>query len=371
MRNAARAPLVVSTLHGLLAIAIVGAIFRATGAAPGGETSAASASAPGSTQTSVGPKELGFEEILFVKRKPYSSDHYYTDIDNGTSPDRFLPDNGIYIYNLRTRSERAVVRAADLPGGKGFLGKISLSFDAKKVAFDFRQDPSSSFRIWEVNTDGTGLRRISFPPADEAEKAARWRKSWHTDDIHPCYLPDGDIIFSSTRCEHTILCGGSGSLVAPNLHRMHADGTHVEQLTRSPVSEFCPLVLDDGRVMYHRWEYIDKGARVAKTVWSMNPDGSRPQELYGLADDDTTIYMYPQPIPGSSHRFVCVGTCHFPQGGCLGAILLVDYGKGVRVRGPDPDQADYVQGDDRYPVTNITPDVFIQRRTEPGWHFLT
>jgi hypothetical protein len=45
---------------------------------------------------------------------------------------------------------------------------------------------------------------------------------------------------------------------------MNADGTQVVQLSRSPVSEFCPVVLDDGRVMYHRWEYIDKGARVAR-----------------------------------------------------------------------------------------------------------
>ena len=188
----------------------------------------------------VDPEELGFEEIVFVKRKPYSSDHYYTDINNGTSPDRFLPDNGIYIYNLRTRSERAVVTAADLPGGKGFIGKISLSFDAKKVVFDFRQDPGSGFRIWEVGIDGTGLRQVSFPPADEAEKVARWAQGWHTDDIHPCYLPDGKIIFSSTRCEHTVLCGGSSHLVAPGLHRMDADGTHVEQLTQQPGQRILP-----------------------------------------------------------------------------------------------------------------------------------
>ena len=329
------------------------------------------ASLPVLDQTPVDPKELGFEEIVFVKRRPYSSDHYYTDINNGTSADRFDPRNGIYLYNLRTRAERPVVTAADLPGGRGFIGKISLSFDARKVIFDFRQDPGSGFRVWEVNVDGTGLRQVSFPPADEAEKAARWRSGWHTDDIHPCYLPDGKVLFSSTRCEHTVLCGGSSHLVAPGLHRMNADGTNVEQLTRSPVSEFCPLVLDDGRVMYHRWEYIDKGARVAKTVWTMNPDGTRPQELYGVADDTTTVYMYPQPLPGSSRHFVCVGTCHFPQGGCVGAIMLVDYGMGGRVRGPDPDQPDYVHADPRYPVTNLTPHVFIQRRTEPGWHFLT
>lgn len=324
-------------------------------------------------ETSVDAAELGFEEILFVKRKPYSSDHYYTDINNGTSPDRFLPDNGIYIYNVRTRAERPVVRAADLPGGQGFIGMLSLSFDARKLLFDFRENPTAGFRIWEVHVDGTGLRQVSFPPADEAEKAARWRTGWHTDDIHPCYLPDGDIIFSSTRNEHTVLCGGSSHLVAPGLYRMKADGSQVEQLTRSPVSELCPVMLSDGRVMYHRWEYIDKGARVAKAIWTMNPDGGHPQELFGLSDDDTTIYMYPQPLPDDDQRFVCVGTCHFPQGGCLGAILLVDYKRGLRERGPDPLQPEYASASDdcRYPVWNITPHVFIERRTEPGWHFLT
>lgn len=317
------------------------------------------------------PRDLGFEEIVFVKRKPYSSDHYYTDINNGTSPDRFLPANGIYIYNVRTKSERPVVTAADMPGGKGFIGKISLSFDAKKILFDFRQNPDSGFRIWEVRTDGKGLRQVSVPPPDEGEKAVRWRKGWHTDDIHPCYLPDGRIIFSSTRCEHTILCGGPSSLVAPGLHRMNADGTHVEQLTRSPVSEFCPVMLDDGRVMYHRWEYVDKGARVAKAVWAMNPDGTRAMELFGLSDDDTTVYMYPQPLPDNRHRFVSVGTCHYPQGGCLGAILLVDFGMGMRERGSDPDEPGFVKGDARFPVINITPHVFIPRREEPGWAFLT
>ena len=318
-----------------------------------------------------GPEALGFDEIIFVKRKPYSSDHYYTDINNGTSGDRFLADNGIYVYNLRTQQERAVLTAARLPGGKGFIGKISLSFDVRKVIFDFRETPRSGFRIWEVNVDGSGLRQISFPPADEAEKVARWGKPWHTDDIHPCYLPDGRIMFSSTRSEHTILCGGSAHLVAPTLHSMAPDGGDVEQLTKSPVSEFCPVVLDDGRVMYHRWEYVDKGARVSKTIWSMNPDGTMPQELYGVSDDTTTVYMYPQAIPGDRHRLVCVGTCHFPQGGCLGAIMLIDLQRGLRVRGPDPDEADFVQWDQRYAVTNITPHVFIERRTEPGWFFLT
>ena len=370
MRCSSRIRIAVATLA-LLGLTIVSGTPAVAEAAGAGENSGSPAAAPGTARAPVSPAELVFDEIVFVKRKPYSSDHYYTDINNGTSPDRFLPKNGIYICNPRTGRERAVVTAADLPGGKGFIGKISLSFDAQKVVFDFRQDPGSGFRIWEVGIDGAGLRQVSFPPKDESQKVARWGRAWHTDDVHPCYLPDGKIIFSSTRCEHTILCGGSAALVAPALHRMDPDGTHIEQLSNSPVSEFCPVVLADGRVMYHRWEYIDKGARIAKTIWSMNPDGTMPQELYGVADDTTTVYMYPQPVPGNDRCLVCVGTCHFPQGGCLGAIMLIDAKRDNRARGPDPDEAGFVRGDDRYAVMNITPHVFVERRTEPGWHFLS
>ena len=51
--------------------------------------------------------------------------------------------------------------------------------------------------------------------------------------------------------------------------------------------------------------------------------------------------------------------------------MLVDYGRGSRERGPDPHDPEYVHGDPRHPVMNITPAVFVERRTEPGWHFLT
>ena len=240
MCHAARVPWLAFALLGLLTIAVAWQRPGSDGGRHGGQGDRSLRQLPGFDRDAVGPDELGFEEIVFVKRKPYSSDHYYTDINSGTSPDRFVADNGIYVYNLRTRSERAVVRAADMPGGKGFIGKISLSFDAKKVIFDFRQDPGAGFRIWEVDTDGTGLRQVSLPPPDEAEKAARWHKGWHTDDIHPCYLPDGKIIFSSTRCEHTVLCGGSAHLVAPACTAWTPTAATSNSSRNSPVSEFCP-----------------------------------------------------------------------------------------------------------------------------------
>ena len=287
-------------------------------------------------QAPVDPDQLGFDEIVFVKRKPYSSDHYYTDINNGTSPDRFLPENGIYIYNLRTGAERAGGNGRGSARRQRVYRQDQPVLRCQEVVFDFRQDPRLRFsHLGSATPTVAGLRQISFPPEDEAEKVARWGKPGTPMIFIPVICRTARSSFPRRVVSTRFFAAGRRTWW-PRLHRMDADGGNVEQLTHSPVSEFCPVVLDDGRIMYHRWEYIDKGARVGKTIWSMNPDGTRPQELYGVADDTTTVYMYPQPIPGQDHRIVCVGTCHFPQGGCLGAIMLIDFKQGDPGTRPRP-----------------------------------
>ncbi len=314
---------------------------------------------PGRTwcfQTRIRPETLGVDEIVFVKRKPYSSDHNYSVVNNGTSADRFLAENGIYIYDLRTNRARPVVTAADMPGGTGVIGKFTLSFDAKRIVFDYRQDISSGFRIWEVNIDGAGLRQLTFPPADEAAKVARYgNPGFHTDDMHPCYLPDGGIAFTSSRCEHGILCFTQPNVVTVVLHRMDADGGNITQLTQSLVSEFSPAVLDDGRILYHRWEYVDKGARVGKTFWAVHPDGSKSEELFGLSDSEyaTGAFMYPQPVPGDRPLIVCAVGPHYPQGNSVGPIKLIDLSKDNRTSAP---------------LTNLTPEVEVAPN-QGGWLF--
>jgi hypothetical protein len=90
------------------------------------------------------------------------------------------------------------------------------------------------------------------------------------------------------------------------LHRCDADGSNIEQLSQSPVSEFSPVVLDDGRIMYHRWEYVDKGSLPPKAIYTMNPDGTKPMELYGLDDGTMKCYVVPRPMPGKDNRIVWV-----------------------------------------------------------------
>jgi hypothetical protein len=174
---------------------------------------------------------------------------------------------------------------------EGIFDYLDLSFDAKKFVFGWKKEPKKGFRIYECNIDGTGLKQLTFRPDDEDERVANYDNSrnggtarmyYHqTDDMHPCYLPDGGIIFTSSRCEYGTLCDSPDNLSSTVLHRMEADGSNMEQLTLSPVSEFSPFVAEDGRIIYTRWEYVDKGQLSVKCLWSMYADGAGTREVYG------------------------------------------------------------------------------------------
>ena len=108
----------------------------------------------------------------------------------------------------------------------GIFGRFDVSFDAKKIVFDYKKDANTGFYIFEVNADGTDLKQLTFPPENEEElkkkyknhKGGNWCKyacsydSYQsaTEDMHPCYLPDGGIVFTSTRCHFGILCDDPG-----------------------------------------------------------------------------------------------------------------------------------------------------------------
>jgi len=204
--------------------------------------------------------ELPFEKIIFVKRFTFHSSHFYTDFLDGCS--RY--GGNISILDLKTGEVKDLFPEDSEMAG-GIFGRFTLSFDATKLVFDWKKAPIEGFRIYEVNTDGTGLRQLTFPPADEKQRIARYSRQhtgrnqshyFHqTDDMHPCYAPDGSIFFTSTRPEHGVLCGTY--LTAPLIHRIDADGSNMQQLTLSAVSEFSPAVLPDGCITYSRWEYVD------------------------------------------------------------------------------------------------------------------
>jgi len=288
---------------------------------------------------------MNFDELLFVKRFKYQSNHYYTDFINGCK--KF----GGSLCKLDLKTGEQTDLAPSL--GEGIFGRYDLSFDAKRVVFAWKKAQEEGFRIWEVRTDGTGLKQLTFPADNEAHLVKMYKRGYHhgTDDMDPCYLPDGRICFISTRCQYGILCDSPDIFTTTLLYVMDADGKNMQKLTNSSVSEATPAMTNDGRIMYTRWEYLDKGAVSNKCLWAVRPDGTGQSEIYGNDIAFPPTFTHGRPIPGTNTKFVFTGVPHYPQNS-IGTIIVADTTKNIRTREP---------------MTYITPDIDIRR--EGGfWH---
>jgi hypothetical protein len=268
--------------------------------------------------------DRGINELLFIRRPTLVSTHVYTDYVDS----RWAPGGGLCALDLRTGTVREIVPQLTKDG---VVAWFDLSFDAKKIVFDFKKSNREGYRIYEVNVDGTGLRQLTYPVADEATLVRTYGRYYHhgTDDMDPCYLPDGGIAFVSTRCQFGILCDSSDGLTVRNLHRMNADGTAIRPLSYSPLSEATPTVLPDGRILYHRWEYVDKAAGNCKALWAMNPDGSASAEVYGNTISFPETKVQARAIPGSPNKIVMLGASHWLTS-ALGSVIIVDTTKPLR-----------------------------------------
>ncbi len=294
--------------------------------------------------------KIGTDEVLFVRRNTFPSSHYYTDFIDGST----YFESNLCVLNLKTGAVREILKTNLFPEGffdpekmksaaegsiPGVISRCQLSFDAAKVIFDLKPRPNEGFRIWEVNLDGTGLKQLTFPPDDEQARIEKYQLRWHgryfhtTDDFHPCYLPDGGFAFASTRCEHGILCDGRDILTASVIYRGDRDArsgetVSIEKLSDNSVSESCPAVTNDGRLLYTRWEYVDNGSVTNKGLWTMRPDGTKSADLAGRNIAFPSVFYAGRPIPGKSNLFVCLGTPHMPT--ALGTVMVVDTSRNVR-----------------------------------------
>ena len=284
-------------------------------------------------------KPFGFDRIVFIRRNTCTSDHYYTDHIN----DRSAPGGNLCVLNLADGTVKELV--PELKGG--WLGRFDISFDARRIVFGWKKAKNEGFRLYEIDIDPTTglraagkLRQLTFPRPDEAQLVKKYGKSrgglyYHhgTDDMHPCYLPDGRIVFVSTRCQYGILCNNDDVFTTTLLYRMDADGGNRVKLSNSAVSESSPCVMPDGRILYTRWEYVEKGHIGAKCLWAMKPDGSGSVEIYGNDITYPPSFMYGRPVPGPAGKYVFLGTPHCSPNS-LGTVIRIDTSKNIRTREP-------------------------------------
>jgi hypothetical protein len=289
--------------------------------------------------------------LLFVKRYTYSPGWYYADFMRAS---RF--GGGLCVLSLPDG------KVMEIPTGlpNGIYDRCDLSFDGRRIVFGYKAGPGKGFRLYEIGVDGSGLRALTVDPPDEQQRIEKyWHPQYkpagvyrhHTDDFHPCYLPTGDLCFASTRCERGVLCDQSDSLAVNTLYRLHAGSQRLEMLSQNALSESTPSVMNDGRVLYTRWEYVDKGVIAVQALWAMHPDGSGTREVYGNDIELPPVLIQARAIPGQSQRFVCTATMHHPF--AVGPILLVDSDRDVRTLDPlrslTPDTDLGVEGKDGRP----------------------
>jgi len=267
---------------------------------------------------------LKFDKLLFLKRPPEGGHIYEGHLQKS------LGSQLCVLSPVSPSGKHAGGKVADVAPqlAGGLFSRFDLSYDGKSVVFGYRTQ-DTPFHIYEMDLDpATGLgvegslRQLTGCDEDETETFRRSLEAGHTrcsfNDTDPVYLPNGQIMFVSSRSRRNVFCFPA---TVTSLYVMDADGKNMRRLSSGPLTEMGPCLLDDGRIAYTRWEYVDKGLGNGQSLWMVRPDGSYVDHLYKNSIMRPSGMLSPRSIPGSQ-RFVTVGCSHMSRSG--GPVILVD-----------------------------------------------
>ncbi len=203
----------------------------------------------------------------------------------------------LYVKDRASSSSPAINVTGDVTQGLGAIRDVEIAFDGSAVVFAMRSpvdlniniddENQPTWNIWEYVFATRALRRVI--PSDLTADIGH--------DIAPHYLPDGRIIFSSTRQlrSKAVLLDENkqafeafdedGNEPAFLLHVMDSDGSNIEQVSFNQSHDMDPAVLSNGQVVFSRWDHA--GGNDAINLYRMNPDGSQLEMLYGQNSHDT------------------------------------------------------------------------------------
>ena len=252
------------------------------------------------------PNMKEIETVLFEKRHPLHPSHNYSDYYDSVWRD----GGGIYTLKVPYENGRFVPEHAvvtELFKTTGMSRHPVADFAVEKIYFTNRPSQEEYWHIMEMNPDGTEERQLTDGPFQ---------------DLWPCPLPDGDLAFITTRCRQKFLCWEPQASV---LHRMDKQGKNMQRLSFANLTEFAPSVARDGRILWTRSEYLDKGADYGHTLWYIKPDGTLPELTFGNTVVLPQGYANGREIPGTN-EICAVMISHF--GDLNGPVCILDIDKG-------------------------------------------
>ena len=194
---------------------------------------------------------------------------------------------------------------------EGAVRNPDLHYDAEKVAFafcDHTLEGQKRYFLYEAALDGSSVRQLTGTKRD---KFNTWdnRATVIIEDNDPCYLPDDEIIFISTRCQSFGRCHGGRYNPAWNLHRCDGNGDNIKQLSFGNENEYEPSVLNDGRIVFTRWEYTNRHEMFFHMLWICRPDGTNVAHFFGNDMLHPMMMVEATAIPGT-HRVVTTAQGH-------------------------------------------------------------
>ncbi len=251
--------------------------------------------------------EIGVGEIIFASRQPGAGSHWYENF-------------GYYAQSENKKAYGAMGRLCRLNVGNGALtillddpdGSIrdpQVHYNAAKILFSYRPGGTDYFHLYEINVDGGRLKQLTSGPYD---------------DIEPTYLPNGQIMFCSSRGDRWVPCWYTQVAI---LYICDGDGTNIRPVSANIEHDNTPWPLPDGRVIYERWEYVDRSRVAFHHLWTANPDGTGQMIYYGNLHPGT-LMIDAKPIPGSDNEVVAVFSPKHGQKEHAGAITIVTPKKG-------------------------------------------
>jgi hypothetical protein len=229
------------------------------------------------------------------------------------------PAGGVFVLEDPGQSMRCrTLTRGVLPAGA--YQHLDVSYDGKQVLFAFCEtarppqesegNPGHVFNIYQVQADGSEPVPLIDTPHD---------------DFAPRYLPNGNIVFVSTRRGGYSRCGPDYS-PCHTLALADSTGRNQRLISFHEIHEFDPAVMNDGRIIYTRWDYVDREASHYQQLWVTRPDGTNPAIYYGNNTFNPMATFESRSIPGSN-RVMAIAGCHHSI--AAGSVVLIDVTRGV------------------------------------------
>ncbi|MBP8131451.1 MAG: hypothetical protein KA184_17870 [Candidatus Hydrogenedentes bacterium] len=191
------------------------------------------------------------------------------------------------------RPDGRVSRIMPQPPLHGSFWRFDVSHDAQRLLICFKPHNEKSFHLYEVGVDGSGCTQLTDGPYD---------------DLDPIYLPDErHVLFSTTRGHTYVRCMPPTNAFV--LARAERDGRNIYLISSNNEPDYLPSVMNDGRILYTRWEYTDKPLWRAQKLWTINPDGTQVSTLWGNQSVWPDLMKDARSIPGST-RVLFTGSAH-------------------------------------------------------------